>query len=349
MILVYSLSDDMTARGPDDIPEIPARRVGIASLAGRPGTLVLASDTTGRTVGRIEELLASGTAGRGWSLEPIDDFPHFERDVRRLFGHALWRRPGMELSPTDIAMLVPIVRMLSATERWTTGVFTSTGLADAEARLDARESNLGHIVGMLDTVEAHYDELLALLGSTAAIRELVRMIVGHDLPEFPKGDHSRSESTGLDERERLRAAWQKHREETEAVDMIVGRARRASFAAMLRSPMERYDAGKPKRYTMDTAHRGDIVAFMTKFIDLCQGTEHGCERIFVRYAQGGRADGHLALHLEEGVEELGAIGSKIMRLVAYGSPERAELAADILRLMAEPSIARSRSMADGIP
>lgn len=337
------MSEDMTARGPDDIPEIPARRIRPADLADSPNALMLAHGATGPRVAlRADDILS----GRVWTLEPIDDFPHFERDMRRLFEHSIWRRPGMALSPAETATLVPVARMLAATERWITGAFTSTGLP-TEMRSEARESNLGHVVGMLDIVDAFYDDFLLLLRDAESIRELVRMIIGHDLSEFPRGDHSRSESTGLTETERLRAAWQKHQEEIEAVDMLVGRTRATGFAVKVRSILERYDAGKPKRYTMDTAHRGDIMSFTTKFIDLCQGTEHGCERIFVHYAPTD--DGRLNLHLKEGVDELRTIGSKLMRLVAHRSPEHTGLAAKLLCSIAEPSIARSQEIAGGIP
>lgn len=299
-----------------DIPQMPARRTRVATLSDAPESLVLMSGRAGHAARRVGEILRLDPDARGWRLEPLDNFPHFERDMRRCAEHPLWRRPGMELSRAELSVLVPVARMLAATERWTTGAFASIGLPTEEERLHARESNLGHVVGLLDIVDTHYDSLLTLCGSTDAMRALVRLIFGHDLPEFPKGDHSRSEIAKKDPHERMEAAYRKQCEETEAVEMIASRVRGDMLARAVRDPMERYARGKPKMYTMQTAAQGDLLSFLVKFIDLSQGTEHGCERIFPHYArQADETRAHLQRHLDDGVEELRVIGMKIMRLV----------------------------------
>jgi hypothetical protein len=85
------------------------------------------------------------------------------------FEHRLWRREGMNLSPREIAAMVPMVRMLAATERWITGSFTTTGLPPGVQEA-ARDSNLSHVNGMLDIMDERFDELLPLLGSLGAMR-----------------------------------------------------------------------------------------------------------------------------------------------------------------------------------
>lgn len=252
MIPTYS-HVPMLERTLHDIPQMPARRTRVAELSDAPESLVLVPGTVGYTTCRVDEVLHMSPDSRVWHLEPIDDFPHFERDMRRCTEHPIWRRPGMELSGAELAVLVPVARMLAATERWTTGAFASTGLPSEEERLQARESNLGHVVGMLDIVDAHYDKLLTLCGGIDAMRALVRLIFGHDLPEFPRGDHSRSEIAKQDPRERMEAAYRKQCEEEEAVDMIASRVRGEALAQAVRDPMERYARGKPKMYTLQTA------------------------------------------------------------------------------------------------
>ncbi|HRI35626.1 MAG TPA: hypothetical protein PK765_00705 [bacterium] len=113
---------------------------------------------------------------RVWPLEPIDGFPHFERDIAAFFEHRIWRREGMGFSSLELAGVVPITCMLSATERWLTGTFTTTRLPE-NLREAARDSNLTHVVGMLDILDTHYDKVFSLVGSTTSMRRLTHTII----------------------------------------------------------------------------------------------------------------------------------------------------------------------------